>query len=207
MYLVKSPYILSQLSKKMIQWKVETTDKVIYLSFDDGPIPEVTPMVLSLLKEYNAKATFFMVGENVMKYPELYKQVIIEGHAVGNHTFNHLKGFFNNDYIYYRNIIQASEFISGKLFRPPHGQIKPRQIKSIGKHYKIVMWSVLSGDYDPKTSPEQCRDNIIKNTQSGSIIVMHDSLKAKNNMLFALEESLKHFSKLGYRFDSLKHLS
>jgi peptidoglycan/xylan/chitin deacetylase (PgdA/CDA1 family) len=204
LYLVKSPYLLSKLSSKSILWKENTIEKLVYFTFDDGPIPEITPLVLDLLDKYNAKATFFMVGENVLKYPDIYQKVISSGHEIGNHTFNHLKGFSTKDFIYYRNIVEASKYIDSKLFRPPHGQITPKKIKSISKHYQIVMWSILSGDYDPKTTPKQCLRNIISNVQNGSIIVMHDSLKAENNMLFALEESLKQLSRLGYRFESLK---
>ncbi len=131
MYLVNSPYLLSELSKKKILWKIDNCPKVLYLTFDDGPIPEVTPQVLDLLAQYNAKATFFMVGENVQKYPEVYEQVIIAGHAIGNHTFNHLKGFYTKDFAYYKNIVKASSIIPSQLFRPPHGQITPRQIKAI----------------------------------------------------------------------------
>lgn len=206
MYLIKSPYILSKLTQKWIYWSVKSSNKSIYLSFDDGPIPNVTPKVLQLLNKYNAKATFFMVGENVKRYPEVYKQVLSQGHAVGNHSFNHLKGFSTSNQEYYRNIAKASKYIDSKLFRPPHGQITPSQIKEISKDYKVIMWSVLSGDFDAKISPEKCSKNVIDNAKSGSIIVFHDSLKAENNMFPALENTLEYFSCKGCQFKSLEDI-
>jgi len=206
LYLINSPYILRKLSNKWIYWDIKDTEKTIYLTFDDGPIPEVTPKVLLLLNKYNAKATFFMVGENVKRYPEVYKQVIDNGHMVGNHTFNHLKGFSTANPDYYVNIAEAGKYIDSKLFRPPHGQITPSHIKEISKDYKIVMWSLLSGDFDSKISPENCTDNVIDNTKSGSIVVFHDSLKAEKNMLPALENTLEYFSKKGFKFKSLEDL-
>ncbi len=203
MYLVKSPYPIDKLSKKWIQWEVRDCKKSIFLTFDDGPIPEVTPQVLRLLKTYNAKATFFMVGENVHRYPEVFKQVVADGHALGNHSYNHLKGFGSKDFTYYRNILKASKSIDSKLFRPPHGQIKPKQLKSIAKHYRVVMWSVLAGDFDKNTGVQTCINNVLKNTKNGSIVVMHDSLKAQENMLPALEACLAYFSERGFQFKSL----
>ena len=200
---MKSPYIIRKLSENYVHWEVETDEKVLYFTFDDGPIPQLTPRALKILQKYNAKATFFMVGENVRRYPKIYQQVIDEGHAVGNHSYNHVKGWQLTNLEYYQNIQNADDILKTKLFRPPYGQITPAQAKSISQEFHIVMWSVLSGDYDKNTSAEQCYNNIIKNTKSGSIIVMHDNLKAEANMLYALEKSLKYFSDLGYRFDSL----
>jgi peptidoglycan/xylan/chitin deacetylase (PgdA/CDA1 family) len=204
LHFVKAPYLLRQLSKNLIHWEVKSTEKVLYYTFDDGPIPRITPQVLEILSRYQAKATFFMVGDNVRKYPEVYQQVIKEGHAVGNHTFNHLKGFSTSKSKYLHNIEKAATLIPGKLFRPPHGQITPRQLKAVSRAYNVIMWSVLTGDYDARISPKNCLKNITDYAKSGSIIVLHDSLKSEQNMIFALEESLKHYSSLGYRFDSLK---
>jgi len=204
MYLIKSPYILTEFSKKSITWKLADDEKVIYLTFDDGPVPVVTPDVLKILADYNAKATFFMVGENAHRYPEIVEQIIAEGHGVGNHTYNHLNGTKNSDINYYRNIIKAKDYVKSSLFRPPYGRIRPRQIQEIKKHFQIVLWSVLSGDFDVKISPQKCLNNVIKNTKSGSIIVFHDSLKAQDRMLFALKGTLEHFSKLGFRFFAIK---
>jgi len=200
MYLIKSPYILTEFSKKSITWKLPTDDKVLYITFDDGPVPVVTPAVLDILDDYNAKATFFMVGENVKNYPEVMEQVVEAGHSIGNHTFNHLNGTKVSDKTYYRNILTAKEYINSDLFRPPYGRIRPRQISEIKKQYQIVLWSVLSGDFDTSISDEKCLKNVIRHSKSGSIVVFHDSLKAQDRMLYALEGTLKHFSDLGYKF-------
>ncbi len=206
MYLVKPPYLLRRLSDKNIHWEVKTQEKILYYTFDDGPIPELTPKVLQILKKYNAKATFFMVADNIQKHKDVYQQVIDEGHAVGNHSYNHVKGWKLSDKEYYDNIEQANKIINSKLFRPPYGQITPKQIKELSKKYHIILWSVLSGDYDKKTSPKKCLNNIIRNAKNGSIIVLHDNIKAETNLLFALEESLIHYSKLGYRFHNLENV-
>jgi len=210
MYLVKSPFILTEFSKKSILWKLPKNEKRIYLTFDDGPVPEVTPEVLDLLKAYNAKATFFMVGENVSRYPNLLERVLEEGHRVGNHTYNHLNGTKNGDTTYYRNIVLANQLIQSTLFRPPYGRIRPRQIQEIKKKYQIVLWSVLSGDFDVNISPEICLKNVIKHSKSGSIIVFHDSIKAKERMIYALKGTLDYFSKLGFEFlaipQNIKHV-
>jgi len=207
LYTVKSPYILRKLFKSLIHWDVKTTEKTLYLSFDDGPIPEVTPKVVELLKVYDAKATFFMVGENIDKYNSIFQEVKAAGHTIGNHTYNHIKSWKSTNKEYFDNIDKASELIDGKLFRPPHGQIKLKQLKDLSKDYNIVFWSVLSGDFDNSISKEQCKDNVISNAKNGSIIVFHDSLKAEKNMLYALEKTLIHFSNLGYNFKSLAHLA
>jgi len=200
MYLIKSPFILTEFSKKSITWKLPSNKKVLYLTFDDGPVPIVTPKVLSILKSYNAKATFFMVGENAQRYPDILSQVVSDGHQIGNHTFNHLNGTKVSDISYYRNINKAKEYIDSNLFRPPYGRIRPRQISEIKKKYQIVLWSVLSGDFDESISEKKCLSNVIKNSKSGSIIVFHDSLKAQERMLFALKGTLEHFSNLGFEF-------
>jgi len=179
---------------------VKTNDKKIFITFDDGPVPEVTPWVLDTLKKYNAKATFFMVGENAAKYPNLVEDILKQGHRIGNHSFNHLKGWKIADNEYYNNIEKAGQYIPSKLFRPPHGQIKPRQARYLARSYQIVMWTILSGDYDASKTPEECLDNVKKNLFSGAIIVFHDSLKAKKNMEYALEESLKFLVNEGWEF-------
>lgn len=206
MYTVKSPYLLRKLFKSLIYWNVETTERNLFLSFDDGPIPEVTPKVLALLKEYNAKATFFMVGENIDKYTSVFHEVQDAGHAIGNHTYNHIKSWKCSNKEYYENIEKAAKNIEGKLFRPPHGQIKLTQLKQLSKKFNIVFWSVLSGDFDTEISKEQCKNNVLKNAKNGSIIVFHDSLKAEKKMLYSLENTLQHFTNLGYSFKSLEHL-
>lgn len=152
--------------------------KAVYLTFDDGPVPEATPLVLDILAKYNVKATFFCVGENVKNNPAIYKRILDEGHGVGNHTYNHLNGWKTNDKEYFDNVEECSKVLDSKLFRPPYGRIKYSQYKRLKKEYKIVMWDLLSYDYDTDLSAEQCFDIVKRNSRSGSIIVFHDSVKA-----------------------------
>ncbi len=212
-YLVKTPKIIQQLFSKY-QWKVTTDKKEIYLTFDDGPIPEITPWVLEQLQKYQAKATFFCVGDNVSKYPEVFNSVVQEGHAIGNHTFNHLNGWKTATNSYVENVEKCAVTIKKQqtkpietnslLFRPPHGKIKPSQAKKLlQKGYKIILWDVLSGDFDPGLSKETCLNRVLKNTQKGSIIVFHDSEKAFKNLEYVLPKTLEHFSKKGYVFKNL----
>jgi peptidoglycan/xylan/chitin deacetylase (PgdA/CDA1 family) len=182
-------------------WDIKTKEKTLYLTFDDGPTPEITAWVLDRLKKYNAKATFFCIGKNVELFPEIYNRIIDEEHGVGNHTFNHLKGWQTETKAYLSNIYNASALIKSKLFRPPYGRIKPKQAKSLIKdNFKIIMWSVLSLDWDKNISASQCYKNVIENSESGSIIVFHDSKKASHNMMDVLPKVLDYFSKKGYDF-------
>lgn len=181
-------------------WRIKTREKHLYLTFDDGPVPEVTPWVLDLLKRYDAKATFFCVGENVFRYPELYNRLIQEGHQVGNHTFNHMPGFKNKRMAYVENIGKAGSLIKSNLFRPPHGQIRFSLRSWLNRRFKVIMWDVLSGDYDKNRSGERCSRDVIKGVRPGSIIVFHDSLKAEKNLRIALPETLKVLSAEGYAF-------
>lgn len=192
-------YFLPQLS-----WEISTREKIIYLTFDDGPHPDITPKVIEILDQYNAKATFFCVGENVRKYPDTYEKVIIKGHQTGNHTFNHLNGWKTSSKEYYHNIEKCAELVNSSLFRPPYGKIKPAHIPYLKMQYRIIMWSVLTEDYDNKISPEKCLDKSKRHTGPGSIVVFHDSLKASKNMLYALPRFLAHFSEQGFRFHTLK---
>jgi len=203
MYLVKTPKIIQNLFPNFT-WRIPTTDKIIYLTFDDGPIPEVTPWVLNQLKKYNAKATFFCVGENVKVNPSIFDQLKEEGHMTGNHTFNHLNGWGTDNIPYFHNIRNCAHLVKSSLFRPPYGRMLPRQAQFLQRHYQIVMWDVLSGDFDPNISKQQCLDNVINNTKSGSIIVFHDSLKAKDKLEFVLPKVLQHFSQQGFIFETLK---
>ncbi len=206
MYLTKTPWWIKFLYPSLT-WKKNTYGKpVIYLTFDDGPIPEVTPFVLTELKKVNAKATFFCIGDNVRKYATIYEQIIADGHSVGSHTFNHLNGWKTQNDHYLENIIKSKSLIRSDLFRPPYGRIKCSQIHLIKKHLpnlQIVMWDVLSGDFDQKCTPKQCYNNIINNVQHGSIVVFHDSLKAFKRLEYALPQSLNALSKLGYHFEAL----
>ncbi len=182
---------------------MDSLQKKIYLTFDDGPIPVITPWVLDLLKDENIKATFFCVGENAKEYPEIYQRILDEQHAVGNHTYNHLNGWNMHSNKYLENIEKCAEFVHSNLFRPPYGRIKKSQISKLKSHYSIIMWDVLTGDYDRKTSPEKCLENAIKNTRNGSIIVFHDSVKAYKNLRFALPQFIAHAKEKGFEFGCL----
>jgi peptidoglycan/xylan/chitin deacetylase (PgdA/CDA1 family) len=206
MYFVRPPFLLKKIYQNCI-WSVPTTEKVLYLTFDDGPIPEVTPWVLEQLKKYQARATFFCIGENVKKHPEIYKMVQAAGHTIGNHTYNHRNGWKVSDEHYIKNIGKCSKFVDSKLFRPPYGKIKHSQYKVVQDNYSIIMWNVLSGDFDPDTSPRECLENSVKYTEKGSIIVFHDSLKASVNLYHVLPVFLRYFSQRGYRFEALPALS
>ncbi len=202
MYLVKTPKFIQELFPNFT-WRVPTSEKVLYLTFDDGPIPGVTPWVLEQLAQYNAKATFFCVGENVRQHSEVFNQVIDAGHTVGNHTQHHLNGWMSENIPYFHDVRHGANSTKSDLFRPPFGKLRPRQIQFLLRHYRIVMWDVLSGDFDPTISEEQCLNNVIRNATNGSIIVFHDSLKAEDKLRYALPETLAHFAALGYRFEAL----
>lgn len=188
-------------------WRVPAVGgKVVYLSFDDGPHPVATPFVLDELKKYDARATFFCIGKNVQKYPHVYRRVLMEGHRVGNHTQDHLDGWKTNDRRYLENVRDAARLIDSDLFRPPYGKIGLFQsslLRGAPFRYKIVMWEVLSADFDRRVSPQRCGRNVIRHARPGSIIVFHDSEKAFERMREALPAVLEHFSGLGYRFEAI----
>ena len=169
-------------------------EKHLHLTFDDGPTPEVTHWVLDKLKEYKAWATFFCLGRNVEKYPDIYQRIVEEGHSVGNHTYSHLKGWMVNRSEYMDDIKLAGDFISSKLFRPPYGRIKRGQMLDLKKDFKIMMWDVLSYDFSQKITPQQCYANVAGNVRNGSIVVFHDSMKARENLSYALPRILDEFS-------------
>ena len=207
MYLIKTPFWLRALYPGCT-WKLPSTDKVIYLSFDDGPHSEATPFVLAQLKKFNAKASFFCIGNNVLSFANIYEQIIQEGHAVGNHTYDHLNGWKTETLTYIDNIKIASNLIASNLFRPPYGRIKRAQLNAIKTNkalpQQIIMWDVLSGDFDLKLTGNQCARNVIKHAKSGSIIVFHDSTKAWERLKIALPIVLEYFSALGYRFEAIR---
>ena len=193
-------------------WRFLSDKKEIFLTFDDGPTPEITEFVLTELKKYNAKATFFCIGKNIQNHPEIFSKLISDGHSIGNHTQNHLKGWKSETNAYLKNALECEQTITQfntstitqKLFRPPYGKIKKNQAKQlIEKGYKIIMWSVLSADFDTTISNEKCLENVLKNTQPGSIIVFHDSVKAAERMKYALPKVLKHFSDKGFVFKAI----
>ena len=202
MYTVRPNKLLKYFLQKAL-WRVPTAEKKIYLTFDDGPIPGVTPGVLEQLDKYDAKATFFCVGDNVKKHPALFEALKKRGHAVGNHTFHHLDGWRTENDRYFQNIEQCNEAVGSSLFRPPYGKLKRAQYAAISQKYSIVMWDVLAGDFDPATSPVKCLKNVISKTREGSIVVFHDSLKAQERMEYALPRFLKHFSEKGFTFEKL----
>ena len=191
--------------------RIATSEKILFLTFDDGPVPEATQEVLGLLSAYNARATFFCIGENIDRHPAIFSRIINEGHATGNHTYNHLNGWKTLKDEYIHNVRICSNAIMSKnnrietlaLFRPPYGKMKPGQYFALRKQYKIVLWDVLTRDWEPRRKPESCFARIRRKAKPGSIIVFHDSIKAKQRMIPALEKTLSHYSKLGYRFESL----
>ncbi|MEM1321800.1 MAG: polysaccharide deacetylase family protein [Bacteroidota bacterium] len=202
MYLVKTPKFIQNLFPNFI-WKIPAKEKVLYLTFDDGPIPQVTPWVLDQLKAYEAKATFFCVGENVQRHPDVFQQVLDAGHSVGNHTFNHLNGWGTDNIPYFHNVRHCAHLVNSNLFRPPYGRLMPRQAQFLQRHYRIIMWDVLSGDFDPKLSKDQCLKNVTDKVKPGSIVVFHDSLKAQEKLQYVLPQVLEHFTAAGYQFESL----
>lgn len=187
------------------QWRggTDKKNKRLYLTFDDGPIPKITPWVLEQLRIYNAKATFFCVGANVKKYPTIYQQLLTEGHRVGNHTFNHLNGWATSQELYLQNVEACREQVSSPLFRPPYGRLKYGQAKSLQSNYQIVLWEVLAGDFDPTISGEECWENVHKNASDGSIIVLHDSKKSWQHLSYVLPKLLAYYSKRGFTFEVL----
>ncbi len=199
---VKSPQIIKKLFPDLV-WEIKTNKKEVYLTFDDGSHPDITPKVLKILDEFGVQATFFCVGENVKKYPKTFNLITSRGHAVGNHTYNHLNGWNTSNSEYFDNIEKAGTLIHSNLFRPPYGRITPSQIKVLKKKFSIVMWTVLTYDFDKKISTKQCFHNSINKVSPGSIIVFHDSLKAANNMLTTLPLFLKYFLDKGWIFKKL----
>lgn len=247
MYFIKTPWWLKKLYPNLI-WNKTLTTKTIFLTFDDGPIPIVTPAVLNILKNYNAKATFFCIGQNIVKHSDIFFQLKNDGHCIGNHTFSHLKGWATNDDNYIDNFNKCQTLTQSNLFRPPYGRIKRSQIFKIQnlklknqnlknvesenlnvinqnpdtiiyqtetikipvyqskiKHQKsqIIMWDVLSGDFDTTLKPEKCLQNVLKHTQNGSIVVFHDSLKAWDRLQYVLPKALEYWDKKGFKFEGL----
>jgi peptidoglycan/xylan/chitin deacetylase (PgdA/CDA1 family) len=217
---IKTPLVAKKMFPNYI-WDIPTTEKVIYLTFDDGPTPNITNWTLDILKQYHAKATFFCIGDNIEKYPDIFQKTLNEGHAIGNHTQNHIKGWKTKAKAYLSNIAEAQNIIDFeiqksnikhdkwlecKLFRPPYGQITPKQgTQLVALEYKIIMWDVLSFDWENKVDKETCCTNVLTHASAGSIIVFHDSLKASKNMMYALPKVLEHFSKKGFVFKAISN--
>ncbi len=184
-------------------WKLEPTTPTLYLTFDDGPIPGLTEWVLDTLKKYQVKATFFCVGDNIAKNKGVFERIKQEGHSIGNHTYNHIKGFKTKTSEYLANTEECERLTNTKLFRPPYGQLKKSQYKSLlDRGYKIIMWDVISYDYE-KIKPETCLKNVIRNVKNGSIILFHDNIKAEEKIKHALPKTIEYFLKLNYKFAAL----
>ncbi|MDE6048263.1 MAG: polysaccharide deacetylase family protein [Paramuribaculum sp.] len=199
--LIEQPPLLYRLLFPEAIWRLRRKErKVVYLTFDDGPIPEVTPWVLDLLDSYGIKATFFLVGDNVRKYPGLFEEIKRRGHSYGNHTMHHLQGFKVRSITYMRDLTEADRLIDSPLFRPPHGLIRWSQARAIKKHYNIVMYDLVTRDYSKRLSPAAVIANVKKYARNGSIIVFHDSLKAEDNLRIALPQAIEWLKSEGYEF-------
>lgn len=184
-------------------WRGPAAEKQVFLTFDDGPVPEVTPWVLDLLRRENISACFFCVGENVQRHPELYRQILAEGHLAGNHSFNHIQGLKTPDAEFFANIEKAARYIDSPYFRPPHGFLRRSQYRYLRERYQVVMWDVVSRDYRAGLSPEQVTRNVQNFVRPGSVIVFHDSVKAQKNLYAALPAVIQYLKKEGYRFGKL----
>jgi peptidoglycan/xylan/chitin deacetylase (PgdA/CDA1 family) len=184
-------------------FRIKEPGKTVYLTFDDGPVPEATPLILDILKKYNVKATFFCVGENVTNNQAIFKRITDEGHAIGNHTYNHVNGWETANNLYFENVKGCAAVLKSNLFRPPYGRIKYSQYKKLQENYKIVLWDVLSKDYSSKLSAEQCLDIVKTKTRSGSIIVFHDSVKATSKIPALLTGTIEFMKEKGFELKTL----
>lgn len=202
MVTARTPYILKKIYYSLI-WDLKNGQKEIFLTFDDGPNPEVTHSVLEILKKFGARATFFCIGRNAERYPDTIRKIREDGHSVGNHTYSHLKGWITSNTEYYADIELAGKFINSGLFRPPYGKIKRRQLKYLRQFYHIIMWDIMSSDFDPNISKERCLSNVLNNVRPGSIVVFHDSEKSKEKMLYALPKVLETLNQQGYIMNSI----
>ena len=199
MFIEQVPGFVRNLFPKAL-WRMNPDEKAVYLTFDDGPIPVITPWVVDLLEHYNIKATFFMVGDNVRKHPQEYNLVVEAGHRVGNHTFNHLKGLFTKTDEYIENVEKANSLIHSDLFRPPHGMLRRSQYKELCKRYRFVMWDLVTRDYSNRLCGEDVLDNVKKLVRNGSIITFHDSLRSESNLKYALPRAIEWLLEQGYTF-------
>ena len=199
MFIEQPPQFIRRLYPRAC-WRMNVSEKAVYLTFDDGPIPEVTPWVLDVLDKYGIKATFFMVGDNVRKHPDEYKMVVERGHRIGNHTFNHLKGFEEHTDHYIANIDKADCYLSSDLHRPPHGLMRMSQYRALIERYRIIMWDLETRDYSSKLSGEQVLRKVKRYARNGSIITFHDSLRSAENLRYALPRAIEWLQSEGYEF-------
>lgn len=198
--ILEQPSLWLRLLYPKALWRINPTERVVYLTFDDGPIPEVTPRVLEILRNYGVKATFFMVGDNVRKYPEVFEMVKSDGHRLGNHTFNHLGGIKHSTKDYVLNIHKANTYIHSDLFRPPHGWLRHRQYYFLKRHYKLVMWDLVTRDYSKRLNADDVFENVRRYARPGSIITFHDSLRSVPKLWSALPRSIEWLLAEGYEF-------
>lgn len=197
MYFIKTPFFLKLLYPRSI-WNKSRQEKKVYLTFDDGPCPAITPHVLDVLHHYGIKATFFCVGKNIEAYPALYQRILKEGHRTGNHTYNHLKGWNTSDVCYLADVEQCHRLTDSRLFRPPYARAKRSQLRALYPHYDVVMWDVMSGDFDESISPQKCLDNVVSNVENGSIVIFHDNQKAIPRVQYALPRTIEFLLINGY---------
>jgi len=202
MYFIKTPELLKRIYPNQI-WSYPASEKKIFLTFDDGPTPGITENVLKELKKFSAKATFFLVGQNAERNPELVSLIRKEGHSIGNHTYKHVNGWHVSTKSYLKEVLKCEEVVQSKLFRPPYGRITRSQTRLMMHRYKVIMWDVLSGDFDTTITKERVLKNVLQNTRPGSIIVFHDSLKAADRMQYALPRVLDFFSSKGFSFEKM----
>ena len=199
MFIEQPPQFIRRLYPRAC-WRMDSSERAVYLTFDDGPIPEVTPWVLDVLDKYRIKATFFMVGDNVRKHPDEFKMVVERGHRIGNHTYNHLKGMAEHTDHYVANIDKADCYLSTNLFRPPHGLMRLRQYRALCERYHIIMWDLVTRDYNPKLNGRQILRKVRKYARNGSIITFHDSLRSIDNLHYALPRAIEWLQSEGYAF-------
>lgn len=203
MYFIKTPTLLKSIFSQQI-WSIPVPDKSVFLTFDDGPTPGVTDWVLETLKKFEAQATFFLVGKNAERNPGLVQKILNEGHGIGNHTYTHLNGWRTSLASYSKSTLKCGEVVPGNLFRPPYGRITRAQTRRLGNRYKIIMWDVLSGDFDTELPKEKVVKNVLNNTEAGSIIVFHDSIKAEPRLKYALPRVLNYLQDEGYSFPKIE---
>ena len=200
MFIEQPPQIIRYLYLSAI-WRMDKDERAVYLTFDDGPIPRVTPWVLDVLDKYGIKATFFMVGDNIRKHPDEFRMVVERGHRIGNHTFNHIRGLSYDINSYLENTEKACRMMIGtNLFRPPHGYMSPKQYAELKKRYKIIMWDLVTRDYNRKFNGEQILQKVKKYARNGSIITFHDSIKSEENLKYALPKAIEWLKEQGYEF-------
>jgi peptidoglycan/xylan/chitin deacetylase (PgdA/CDA1 family) len=196
---VKPPEWIRKISSRMV-WRIPIGEPVLFITFDDGPVPGLTEWILEELEKYDAKATFFCVGDNVRKNPTLYSKILDGGHAVGNHTYSHLNSYRTGINHFVKDVYRARKFIDSRLFRPPYGRIRPIAARILLPRFRIILWDVLSMDYDTELEPRMVMYNVVSEARSGSIIVFHDNLKARTNLEYALPKVLDHYTRAGYKF-------